>query len=116
MSKLDNFEIEATKTGYDAEEAKTVRTAKSDINHPSRRLDSRSKGFGIGGGYEKPYSRSPQDKKKDRQTYGPIPHAGYYGAGTAERPFKIGQAGFKEEIDWYRNQYGRKTSGHEDSK
>ena len=55
--------------------------------HPSRRLELRSRGFGIGGGYERPY-RKDKAKKGDseQELYGPLPHSGYYGAGEAARP------------------------------
>ena len=80
--------------------------------HPSRRLEMRTGGYGIAAGYEKPYRRPKGDEKKDKdESYGPIPHSGYYGAGEALRPFKFGQAGFDNELEWYRNQYGKETSG-----
>lgn len=85
--------------------------------HPSRRLELRSRGFGIGGGYERPYRK---DKAKsgdsEQELYGPLPHSGYYGAGEAARPFKTGQATFKDELSWYEKQYGESTSGYEKSK
>lgn len=85
--------------------------------HPSRRLELRSGGFGIGGGYERPY-RKEKAKRGDakEELYGPLPHSGYYGAGEAARPFKIGQATFQNELSWYENQYGESTSGYEESK
>ena len=51
-----------------------------------------------------------------QRMYGPLPHAGYYGAGAGPRPFKKGQAGFSNELSWYRLQYGEKTSGYEKRK
>ena len=85
--------------------------------HPSRRLELRSRGFGIGGGYERPY-RKDKAKRSDAQEelYGPLPHSGYYGTGEAARPFKAGQATFQNELSWYKNQYGESTSGFEKSK
>lgn len=85
--------------------------------HPSRRLELRSRGYGIGGGYERPY-RKDKAKKGDaeEELYGPLPHSGYYGAGEAARPFKSGQATFQNELSWYKNQYGESTSGYEKSK
>ena len=85
--------------------------------HPSRRLELRSGGFGIGGGYERPY-RKDKAKRGDarEELYGPLPHSGYYGAGEAARPFKAGQATFQNELSWYKNQYGESTSGFEKSK
>ena len=85
--------------------------------HPSRRLELRSRGYGIGGGYERPY-RKEKAKKGDAEDelYGPLPHSGYYGAGEAARPFKAGQATFQNELSWYKKQYGESTSGYEKSK
>ena len=85
--------------------------------HPSRRLELRSQGYGIGGGYERPY-RKERAKKADADEglYGPLPHSGYYGAGEAARPFKAGQATFQNELSWYEKQYGESTSGYEKSK
>lgn len=80
--------------------------------HPSRRLELRSKGYGIGGGYERPYRREkPKAGDSKTELYGPIPHSGYYGTGTGLRPFKFGQASFNEELAWYQKQYGEETSG-----
>lgn len=85
--------------------------------HPSRNLQSRSRGFGIGGGYERPYRKErPKTSDNDEGLYGPLPHAGYYGTGMSTRPFKSGQAGFADELSWYRAQYGEKTSGYEKNK
>src|SRR5688572_13558587 len=54
----------------------------TSAQHPSRRLELRSRGYGIGGGYERPY-RKEKTKKGDaeQELYGPLPHSGYYGAG-----------------------------------
>lgn len=85
--------------------------------HPSRNLSARAKGFGIGGGYERPYrkeKRQPADASSEM--YGPLPPAGYYGTGTAARPFERGEAGFADEMAWYRSQYGELTSGYEKRK
>lgn len=85
--------------------------------HPSRSLQSRARGFGIGGGYERPYRKErPKTSDSDDGLYGPLPHAGYYGAGAGARPFKRGQAGFADELSWYRPQYGEKTSGYDETK
>ena len=85
--------------------------------HPSRKLEMRSAGYGIAAGYEKPYKKpkAEQSKEKDH-SYGPIPHSGYYGSGESLRPFKFGQAGFDKELEWYRNQYGKETSGYSKKK
>jgi hypothetical protein len=87
--------------------------ASSSLRHPSRNLSARAKGFGIGGGYERPYRKEklkPADASSEM--YGPLPPGGYYGAGTAARPFERGEAGFDDELAWYRAQYGETTSGY----
>ncbi|HSF24875.1 MAG TPA: hypothetical protein VLE20_11680 [Blastocatellia bacterium] len=82
--------------------------------HPSRSLPSRAQGYGIAAGYERPYLRTPPEPHaRQKDEYGPIPHSGYYGSGDAARPFKRGQAGYREELPWYLPQYGEQTSGHE---
>jgi hypothetical protein len=88
---------------------------KDRINHPSRNLDVRSGGFGVAAGYERPFKKE-EARTIDREDdlYGPIPHSGYFGAGIGQRPFKSGQAGFSVELDWYKKQYGEKTSGYEE--
>jgi hypothetical protein len=73
-------------------------------------LDVRAGGYGIAAGYEKPYH--PDEQRNAPEQYGSLPHSGYYGAGEARRPFRMGQAGFKEELEWYRDQYGNETSGY----
>ena len=78
--------------------------------HPSRSLDPRTRGYGIGGGYEHPYRKSAQSPTA-RESYGPVPHSGYYGAVSETGRFSQGQAGFKEELSWYGPQYGETTSG-----
>lgn len=91
-------------------------TGKNDLptsasGHPSRNLGPRAKGYGIGGGYEKPYRGRPTVKDRQRDIYGPVPHSGYYGAGAGKERFERGQAGFDEELSWYGPQYGENTSG-----
>ena len=80
-------------------------------SHPSRSMGARAKGYGIGGGYEKPYRQGPRPRARQGETYGPVPHAGYYGAGAGKERFERGQAGFKDELSWYDAQYGESTSG-----
>jgi hypothetical protein len=92
----------------------TFRSAKSNMNHPSRVLGLRRRGFGIGGGYERRYQTEQKEPESD--VYGPLPHAGYYGAGTGSRPFKEGEATFNQELSWYRKQYGTQTSGYNEKK
>jgi hypothetical protein len=118
------------KVGYARDISGDVRDRDSGINsrvggsasadasgrHPSRSLPSRSGGFGIGGGYEKPYRKEKSKPADSKGMYGPIPHSGYYGAGAGARPFKKDQASFSEELDWYRLQYGESTSGYEKRK
>ncbi len=79
--------------------------------HPSRNLEPRTRGYGIGGGYEKPYRTRPRPADQQRYSYGPVPHSGYYGAGAGAERFERGQAGFKRELSWYGVQYGESTSG-----
>ena len=79
--------------------------------HPSRNLETRAQGYGIGGGYERSYGgSSPEPCIRRDGLYSALSHGGYYGAGTTARRFEVGQAGFREELMWYRNQYGDKTS------
>lgn len=79
--------------------------------HPSRNLSPRAKGYGIGGGFEKPYRKKIQTANQQRESYGPVPHSGYYGAGAGTERFERGQAGFNKELSWYDAQYGEETSG-----
>jgi hypothetical protein len=83
-----------------------------DQKHPSIDLGRRSQGFGIGGGYERPYAKNKGQGKPSATIlrYGPIPHSGYYGSTDEGLRFKVGQAGFKSELDLYKAQYGDKTS------
>jgi hypothetical protein len=110
------------KATTEPESDRAARTSNSGLTaagrlHPSRRLEMRAKGYGIGGGYERPYRKDKSRPADDRrELYGPLPHSGYYGTGDSDRPFKAGQASFNEEIDWYRKQYGQKTSGYEEKK
>jgi hypothetical protein len=87
------------------------------MRHPSRNLTARARGFGIGGGYERPL-RKEKTVSADAggEMYGPLPPAGYYGTGTAARPFERGQAGYTDELAWYRSQYGENTSGYDQKK
>jgi hypothetical protein len=91
--------------------AGSVASADSSGRHPSRSLPARSGGFGIGGGYERPYRKERAKPADSNKMYGPIPHSGYYGAGAGARPFKKEQAGFSDELEWYQSQYGESTSG-----
>ena len=86
------------------------RSAKEQ-RHPSRSLDARRGGYGIGGGYETPRKKKEvvaADYRSD--DYGAISHGGYYGAGTGNRPFGIGQATFEKEIEWYKAQFGEEST------
>lgn len=78
--------------------------------HPSRNLEPRARGYGIGGGYEKPYRKRTAAADEPAEVYGPLPHSGYYGSGAGSERFRRGQAGFKQELSWYGPQYGEKTS------
>lgn len=82
----------------------------SSNRHPSRSLEPRARGYGIGGGYERPYRRRPRPADEQRESYGPLPHSGYYGAGAGSERFERGAAGYDKELPWYGPQYGEKTS------
>ena len=79
--------------------------------HPSRSLEPRAKGYGIGGGYERPYRKPLRPADQRSESYGPVPHSGYYGAGAGDERFERGQAGYNKELSWYGAQYGESTSG-----
>ena len=81
--------------------------------HPSRSLVPRARGYGIGGGYETPYRGRSKPRDEQGECYGPLPHSGYYGAGSGTERFKRGQASFSSELRWYKQQYGERTSGGE---
>ncbi|MCI0490078.1 MAG: hypothetical protein L0229_26085 [Blastocatellia bacterium] len=86
-------------------------------SHPSRNLETRAQGYGMGGGYERSYGGDgPKAWAREEGLYGALSHGGYYGAGTSARRFKVGQAGFREELMWYGKQYGDKTSKYGDEK
>lgn len=89
----------------------TLKKTPSSKGHPSRSLESRAKGYGIGGGYEKPYHKHPRPADHRSESYGPVPHSGYYGAGAGAERFERGQAGYNSERSWYDAQYGQNTSG-----
>lgn len=102
-------------------EGRAVRTRGAGLSesgkaHPSRNLEPRSVGYGIGGGYERPYKKERAKPADSKRMYGPLPHAGYYGSGTGARPFERGEAGFTDELSWYGSQYGEQTSGYEKRK
>jgi hypothetical protein len=87
-------------------------SAKGAKKHPAWSLEERKDGFGIGGGFERPYRRPPAGKTDSRKgLYGPVPHAGYYGADDSEQRFGVGQATYKDEISLYKRQWVEKTSG-----
>ena len=107
--------------GERVEEGRNIRTRGSGLTeparaHPSRSLESRSVGYGIGGGYERPYRKEKAKPADSNRMYGPLPHAGYYGSGAGARPFERGEAGFTDELSWYRTQYGEQTSGYQKQK
>jgi hypothetical protein len=84
--------------------------------HPSRNLEPRAHGYGIGGGYERPYRQRIANTNIEDDSYGPLPHSGYYGAGAGSERFEPGKAGFKQELNWYKPQYGERTSGRRDER
>jgi hypothetical protein len=83
-----------------------------NLRHPSRNLAARVSGYGIAAGFEKPYRKDRLTAPTRKRVYGPLPHAGYYGSGTAARPFARGEAGFSNELAWYKAQYGEETSDY----
>ena len=83
----------------------------SSGSHPSRSLEPRARGYGIGGGYERPYRKPLRPADRRSESYGPVPHSGYYGAGAGDERFERGQAGYNKELSWYGAQYGESTSG-----
>lgn len=99
------------KASMEALKDEEVERRNSTNRHPSRSLEPRAKGYGIGGGYERPYRRPLRPVDQQSESYGPVPHSGYYGAGAGAERFERGQAGFKNELSWYGAQYGERTSG-----
>ena len=83
-------------------------------SHPSRSLEPRARGYGIGGGYEKPYRKKAKPADEQSESYGPVPHSGYYGVGGESGRFERGKAGYSHELSWYASQYGERTSGQPD--
>ena len=94
----------------DKAEDSLARKDHSGNQHPSRSLEPRARGYGIGGGYEKPYRKRAAPADEHAEVYGPLPHSGYYGSGVGSERFRRGQAGFNQELSWYGPQYGEKTS------
>ena len=90
----------------------TLPKSPSVQNHPSRSLTARRNGFGIGGGYERPYKQR-QAARADNEAaqYGAIAEGGIFASGKADQRFAIGQAGFKDEQSLYKKQFGEQTSG-----
>ena len=85
---------------------------KGSKKHPAWSLEERKDGFGIGGAFERPYRRPPAGRTDSHKgLYGPIPHAGYYGANDSRQRFGVGQATYKEEIALLERQWVEKTSG-----
>lgn len=79
-------------------------------HHPSRLLGMRKSGYGIGGGYERPLKQTERIKDENPEgLYAAVPIAGYYGGGTTDIRFKVGQAGFRNELKWYGPQFGEQT-------
>jgi hypothetical protein len=83
-------------------------------NHPSLSLAARRNGFGIGGGYERPYKQKETARADNKEAqYGAIAEGGIFASGEADQRFAIGQAGFKDEQSLYKKQFGEQTSGSE---
>jgi hypothetical protein len=79
--------------------------------HPSRSLVVRNRGYGIGSGYERPYVKKQAPGLNDTlEIYAPLSHSGYFGSGSAQRPFGHGEARFGEELELYHAQFGEVTS------
>ena len=86
------------------------------MEHPSRNIEVRRNGFGIAAGFEISYDNYSDynlliESRSDQ--YVSIPHCGYYGVGLGSRPFKIGEAGFSEELAWYKEQHSGTTASKE---
>lgn len=110
---------QGSKTETTSREARTKGSGLTGYakKHPSRSLKARGQGFGIGGGYEKPYRKGKlKQADSEKELYGPLPHSGYYGTGVGARPFKRGQASFTEELSWYESQYGERTTDYKNEK
>ena len=77
-----------------AESNRAARTRNSGLTvagrvHPSRRLELRAKGYGIGGGYERPYRKDKSKPSDDRrELYGPMPHSGILWHGKQRETFQ----------------------------
>jgi hypothetical protein len=116
MDKLKQAELDGdSQVAEDRTESDAIAAGSTGGSgtHPSRDLKARTHGFGIAAGYERPYrQRNPKQGKGRKGMYGTLPHAGYYGMGAGSRPFPAGQAGFADELAWYRSQYGEDTSGY----
>ncbi len=74
--------------------------------HPSKSLGTRFKGFGIGGGYERPLRKGTGVVVRAGNVYGTVPPGGYYGGTEGGMPFEFGEAGFGCELGMYCKQYG----------
>jgi len=91
----------------------TIPPAPSGERHPSRSLSARKNGFGIGGGYERPYKQKETTRSDNKAgLYGAIAEGGFFASGDADQRFAIGQAGFKDEQSLYKSQFGQQTSGY----
>ena len=101
----------------DSEDVTIPPKAPSTQHHPSRSLAARRNGFGIGGGYERPYRQKETARSDNKEAlYGPIAEGGFFVSGDADQRFAIGQAGFEEEQSLYEAQFGEETSGYKERK
>ena len=101
------------KSALEREAEATLAASNQGKKHPSRSLEARKRGFGIGGGYERIRGESEKIRIDCKNgLYGPVPHSGYYGGGRSSTRFSIGQAGFRDELSLYPNQFGDETSGY----
>ena len=101
----------------DSEDVTIPPKVPSTQHHPSRSLAARKNGFGIGGGYERPYKQKEGARSDNKAgLYGPIAEGGHFVSGDAQQRFTIGQAGFEEEESLYKSQFGEQTSGYKERK
>lgn len=106
-----NRRVQKGSTGDMVEKGAAQTAENSRQKHPSFHLGPRLSGFGIGGGYERPYKRElVKTESLSPLRYGPLPHSGYYGSAEGGWRFRFGQATFGPEIELYKGQYGEETS------
>lgn len=80
--------------------------------HPSRCLDLRFGGYGIGAGLETEYRESRSSRKAQPRIYAALAEGGYVGPVRGSGVFPLGQAGFDSERNWFDDQFGVETSSN----